>query len=164
MPESDQLCYHRVRRVGIPSPNSVIRKEECVWEVRPCRAGSDSNLGRNYWTAQTYPVQLADIRTGHLPLARLDESIPLFTQHHEALHHHFNCLTTLGNSLNLLAQLAAKCPGPIGKAARRVASSMVRCSSQISRGPNQFRCVQARAPQVTARRNGRASENRRRGV
>ncbi len=61
-------------------------------------------------------------RPGHLPLARLDGFLPLFTQHHEALHHHFNSLTTVGNSLNLLGQLAIKCPDPLGKVAKQVAS------------------------------------------
>lgn len=61
-------------------------------------------------------------RPGYFPAARLDRVSALFTQHHEALHHSFNCLTTLGNAVNLLTQLAIKCPGQIGGTARETAT------------------------------------------
>lgn len=61
---------------------------------------------------------------GSYPMARLGGGGPivsLIAQHHEALHHDFNTCTTLGNSLQLLGQLATKCPPPLKDIAFKVA-------------------------------------------
>lgn len=47
---------------------------------------------------------------GKYPVATVFPKESLLAQQHESLHYHFNTLTTLGNSICLLVQLAEKCP------------------------------------------------------
>lgn len=61
-------------------------------------------------------------KPGYKPVARLGPQGALLAQNHEAIHHHFNTLTTLGNSLALLGQLSEGCSGPLGKIAMKIGS------------------------------------------
>lgn len=58
---------------------------------------------------------------GRLPAARLNPQSGLVAQHHEALHHHFNSITTVGNGLALLCQLSRECPPPLSSLAMEIA-------------------------------------------
>ncbi len=60
-------------------------------------------------------------RPGWLPTSRLSKFASVVAQQHEALHHLFNSLTTIGNGIVLLSQLAEKCPGKLARNARLLA-------------------------------------------
>lgn len=69
------------------------------------------------------PPPLGLTKPSTLPTVRLSRQAGVIQQHHEALHHHFNSLTTLGNSLALLAQLADSRSGHISVTAQWLAST-----------------------------------------
>lgn len=61
-------------------------------------------------------------KPGYKPVVRLGPQGALLAQNHEALHHHFNTLTTLGNSLALLGQISERCSAPLGDIAMKIGS------------------------------------------
>lgn len=90
---------------------------------------------------------------GKLPVARLGPRGSLVAQHHEALHYHFNSLTTIGNAITLLCQLAYKCPTGLGKIAMDVASEWTNAIIYKLEGLINYVCfkrVKRRIPDFTA--------------